>query len=94
MFPFVARNTTLLVFDSACPHIAKKVKAYLHSRGILFVVIPGGLTGLLQPCDVSWFKTLKSHMAEKIDHWKANANHELTSQGNRKPPTIDDMLVV
>ena len=92
MFPFVARDTILLVFDSARSHISKKVKAYLHTRGILFAVIPGGLTGLLQPCDVSWFKPLKASIANEIDRWKANGGRGLTPAGNPRPPTIDDMV--
>src|SRR5262249_51185885 len=63
----------------------------LHKRGILFAVIPGGLTSLLQPCDVAWFKTLKHHIAISIDEWKARPNHELTRGGNPRPPTNDDM---
>ena len=39
-FPFVGSNTVLLVFDSARSHIANKVKAHLHRRGIFFAVIP------------------------------------------------------
>jgi len=90
-FSFVGRNSILLVFDSARSHFSAKVKDFLHAREILFAVIPGGLTGLLQPCDVVWFKQLKDHIAEKIDSWKANPNHELTRNGNPKPPTNNDM---
>ena len=90
-FPFVPPNTILLVFDSARPHISEKVKAFLHSKGILFAVIPGGLTGLLQPCDVSWFKPLKSSLAELIDQWKSGTDHSVTVHGNIKPPTIENM---
>jgi hypothetical protein len=92
-FAFVARDKTLLVFDAARSHISNKVKAHLHERGILFAVIPGGLTGLLQPCDVVWFKPLRQSMKQAIDSWKARPNHELTRGGNARPPTINDMSV-
>ena len=39
-FSFVSGNTVLLVFDSARSHISKKVKEFLHRRGLLFAVIP------------------------------------------------------
>ena len=90
-FPFVVRDSILLVFDSARAHISKKVKAFLHSKGILFAVIPGGLTGLLQPCDVVWFKPLKDSISREIDIWKASSDHELTRNGNPRPPTCYDM---
>lgn len=59
MFPFVEPNKLLLVFDSAPSHISKQVKAHLRARKILCAVIPGGLTGYLQPCDFGLFKPLK-----------------------------------
>jgi hypothetical protein len=90
-FPFAQRDTLLLVFDSARPHISWKVKDHLHARGILFAVISGGLTSLLQPCDVSWFKTMKSILKDSIDTWKANPYHTLTRGGIPRPPTLDDM---
>jgi hypothetical protein len=90
-FPFIQRDTVLLVFDSARAHISAKVKAHLHARGILFAVIPGGLTPLLQPCDVAWFKPLKSHIKESIDAWIAGPNHEYTRAGNPRPPTTENM---
>ena len=82
-FPFVVRDSILLVFDSARAHISKKVKAFLHLKGILFAVIPGGLTGLLQPYDVVWFKPLKDSISREIDIWKASSDHELTRNGIR-----------
>jgi hypothetical protein len=57
----------------------------------LFAVISGGLTGLLQPCDVVWFKQLKSSIAEKIDQWKARPVHDITRNGNVRAPGIEDM---
>ena len=90
-FPFVRRNEILLVFDSARSHISTKVKDFLKARGILFAVIPGGLTSLLQPCDVFWFKSLKAVIAEQIDTWKASSEHAMTRCGNPRPPTNEDM---
>ena len=84
-------NTIFLVFDAARSHISQKVKAYLHSKKILFAVIPGGLTGLLQPCDVVWFKQLKHAMEEMIDQWKRSPNHEHTRAGNVRPPSNEDI---
>ena len=66
MFPFVAPNSLLLVFDSARSHISKKAKAHLHARNILFAVIPGEMTAYLQPCDYGIFKPLKDKIAESI----------------------------
>ena len=90
-FPFVAPNSILLVFDSARSHISNLVKTFLHAKGILFAVIPGGLTGLLQPADVVWFKQLKADLTVSIDEWKSNDGHFFTRGGNVKPPTNADL---
>ena len=92
MFPFVVPNTVLLVFDSARSHISKKSKAHLHARGILFAVIPGGLTCYLQPADYGIFKPLKDRIAESIDEWKRAGNFEYTRGGNVKHPK--DQVVI
>ena len=86
-FPFAVPNRLLLVFDSACSHISKKVKEYLHARKILFAVIPGGLTGLMQPADVCWFKNVKDSISREIDNWKSSGEFEHTRSGRVKPPT-------
>ncbi|KAF0739870.1 hypothetical protein Ae201684P_016028 [Aphanomyces euteiches] len=49
----------LLIFDSARSHISQMVKSFLHANNILTLVIPGGMTGFLQPADFSWFKSVK-----------------------------------
>jgi hypothetical protein len=80
-----------VVFDSARSHISKRVKEHLQTRQILYAVIPGGLTGLLQPCDVYWFKNLKESISNSIDKWRLNPDKQLTKIGTIKPPSNEDM---
>ena len=76
----------MLVFDSARAHLGVAVKNYLHERGILFCVIPGGLTGLLQPADVMWFRPLKIQLSQSIRMWKQEGPFERTRNGSVRPP--------
>jgi len=71
MFPIVStpKNKILLIFHSARSHISKDIKKYLKLRKIFFCVIPGGLTGLLQPADAYWFKTLKTNIRMHSTLW-------------------------
>ncbi|KAH9126112.1 hypothetical protein AeMF1_003413 [Aphanomyces euteiches] len=78
----------LLVFDSAPSHLSRDVKAFLHSQDILFAVIPGGLTGYLQPADVSWFKPLKNALKVEIDAWKRSGDFVYTSGNRVKAPEL------
>lgn len=65
-FPLVHPNTVLLIFDSARSHIAADVKKHLQCRGILYIVIPNGMTGHCQPADFSWFEPLKAQLTKSI----------------------------
>ena len=87
----------LLVLYSARSHISTRVKKFLHDKKILFAVISGvwinsgGLTGLLQPADVVWFKQLKSDLETSIEEWKRSENHSVTRGGNARPPTTEEL---
>ena len=47
-------------------------------------VIPGGMTLLLQPADVSWNKPFKSLRKEKWLEWLNEGEEEYTRSGKRK----------
>ncbi|KAL0240102.1 hypothetical protein GEMRC1_008758 [Eukaryota sp. GEM-RC1] len=92
MFPLTSKaaaNRMLLVFDSAPAHRSKKVKAYLKERGFNYVLILGGLTGLLQPADVSWFKPMKATIRNCIEEWLETA--PVTTSNRVRAPLANDM---
>lgn len=63
------------------------MKEYLASRGILYVIILGGMTGFCQPADFGWFAQLKIKLSKSIDEWKHTGSHQFTRGGGRvKPP--------
>jgi hypothetical protein len=49
-----------------------------------FVVIPGGLTSVLQPMDVSINKPFKDRLRQKYPTWIADPARELTETGKIK----------
>ncbi|KAL0241517.1 hypothetical protein GEMRC1_006752 [Eukaryota sp. GEM-RC1] len=92
MFPLTSKaaaSRMLLIFDSAPAHRSKKVKAYLKERGFNYVLIPGGLTGLLQPADVSWFKPMKATIRNCIEEWLKTA--PVTTSNRVRAPLANDM---
>ena len=93
MFPQILTppNTVLLVFDSAKSHIAKAVKEHLHRRKILFCVIPGGLTGWIQPADLMWFSPLKAAIKHESNIWLESDSTPRTSGRRIKPPNTELM---
>jgi hypothetical protein len=66
---------SLLVWDQFRSHLTEKVKRALKEENVTQAVIPGGLTGILQPLDVSLNKPFKVVMRRKwVNGWqKASA---------------------
>lgn len=56
---------SMLVWDSFRAHLSKPVRSTLRSINTECVVIPGGMTSMLQPLDVSINKPFKDRMRAK-----------------------------
>ena len=65
----------LLVYDSFEAHVTDTVKASFKCENTELAVIPGGLTSLLQPLDVSLNKLFKDGVRKQ---WMADGIHEFT----------------
>ena len=78
----------LLVWDSFRAHLtqgANKAAAKLETD---LAVIPGGLTSILQPLDVSINKPFKDKLRQKWVDWMMAGNQKLTKAGNISKPDI------
>ena len=83
----------MLVWDSFRAHTTKTVKeAVAMEYNSDMVVIPGGCTSKLQPCDVSWNKPFKDNYRNLYDEWLVHGERELTKGGNRRPPSKTTIL--
>ncbi|KAG8198248.1 hypothetical protein JTE90_021505 [Oedothorax gibbosus] len=77
---------SLLVWDSFRAHLTDKVKEKVkESRRTSQVVIPGGLTSILQPLDVCIKKPFKDRMKKK---WMSSEDVQTTKRGNLKKVDI------
>ena len=80
----------LLVWDSFRAHLTDYVKCHLAHHNTIPAVIPGGLTGIVQPLDVS-LKPFKAEIKKKWHSWMARDNADSTPSGSLKgadPVTI------
>ena len=56
------KKRSVLVWDQFRIHLTKKVQCSLKESNTISAVIPGGLTGVLQPLDVCLNRPFKVHM--------------------------------
>ena len=81
----------LLVCDQFKAHVTESTKRLATKLKTHHTVIPGGLTGQLQPLDVSDNKPFKGFMHEEWAKWSEAPNHHVTPAGRVKRPSISNV---
>lgn len=59
---FFKKSKAMLVMDSMRAHITDQIKEEIKKLNTIPVIIPGGMTKLLQPLDISVNKSFKGHL--------------------------------
>jgi hypothetical protein len=72
---------SLLVLDSFKGHLTEEVKKVIRAGNSDMVVIPGGMTSLLQPLDVSVNKPFKDRLKATYTEWMLKEEKEYTPSG-------------
>lgn len=80
---------SLLVLDSFREHFVDSFRRKLKDLRTDIAVIPGGLTLVLQPLDVSLNKPFKDNARRLDTEWMAASNCALTPGGEIKRPSIE-----
>ncbi|EEC14034.1 hypothetical protein IscW_ISCW021825 [Ixodes scapularis] len=60
---------SMLVLDAFCGYLTPELKTELGSINWGLVVVPGGMTSVLQPLDVSVNKPFKKHSRQEYEGW-------------------------
>ena len=81
---FGGLRKSLLVYDAFEAHVTDRVKALFKRERTDLAVIPGGLTSILQPLDVSLNKPFKDGVRRQWMQWMAEGIHEFTATGRQK----------
>lgn len=79
---------SLLVLDSYRGHLTDGVKAALSEAGTDVAIIPGGMTGQLQPLDVCLNKPFKDRLRKYYVDWLSEERRELTPTGRIKRASL------
>ena len=85
-----SRRRSLLVCDAFEAHVTERVKTAQENTNL--AVIPGGLTSILQPLDVSLNKPFKDGVRKRCMEWMAEGIHEFTANGCQKKPSEELIL--
>lgn len=67
---------TMIVYDSFRGHLEESVKKKFHDCGFDLVVIPGGLTSICQPLDVTINKPFKDNLRKEWHAWMVEGEPE------------------
>ena len=81
---FGGLRKSLLVYDAFKAHVTDRVKALFKRERTDLAVIPGGLTSILQPLDVSLNKPFKDGVRRQWMQWRAEGIYEFTATGRQK----------
>lgn len=79
---------SLLVLDAFRCHKTEKTKKLLKKKKTTPAIIPGGMTSILQPLDVSINKPMKNSLRRKWNEWMLNGDHSYTKGGLRRKPEL------
>ena len=83
-----------MIVDSFAVHKKKSIQDFVRERNVKYGVIPGGLTHLLQPLDVSLNKPIKDRMRIMFEEWfnkTMSDSKGVTKSGVIRAPTKDDL---
>ena len=80
----------MLCLDAFRGHLTDEIKNKIQRLKSELVIIPAGMTSVLQPLDVSINKPFKARLSEQYDHWISDHDQKLTASGKIKhaPPHV------
>lgn len=80
----VRRTKSMIVLDAFRCHRTEQIKKMFQNENCVLAMIPGGLTSMLQPLDVSINKPFKQHLKEIWSEWLSSNDHTFTTGGAMK----------
>jgi len=82
---------SLLVLDAFRCHRMPSIKQQLVDDKTDLAIIPGGMTKMLQPLDVTVNKPTKDALRRLWNDWLLDGDHTFTAGGRMRTPTLSDV---
>ena len=89
--PLIHNAPTMIVYDSFRGHLEESVKKKFKEINVDLAVIPGGLTSMCQPLDVTINKPFKDNLRKEWHLWMAGGGAGTTSAGNLRRASLSDV---
>uniref|UniRef100_A0AAR2J5P4 HTH CENPB-type domain-containing protein n=1 Tax=Pygocentrus nattereri TaxID=42514 RepID=A0AAR2J5P4_PYGNA len=83
---------SLLVMDSMRAHITPQFKNKLKVFNTIPAIIPGGLTKILQPLDISVNRSFKAVLRHLWEQWMLDGEHSFTATGRMRHATFSEVI--
>ena len=77
--------------DSMRAHITDDIKDILEKQNTTPAIIPGGMTKMLQPLDISVNRTFKSGMRMRWEQWMSSGDHSFTNTGRLRRASLTEV---
>jgi hypothetical protein len=84
-------NPKIMVYDSFRGHLEESIKKKFRDYGFDLAVIPGGLTSICQPLDVTINKPFKDNLRKEWHLWMVNGGAGMTAAGNLRRAKLSDV---
>lgn len=81
---FFHTSSSMLVCDSMRAHLTESVKSLVNRTNTVLTVIPGGLTKILQPLDISVNRSFKAKLRKTWEQWMTSGDHTFTRTGRQR----------
>jgi hypothetical protein len=87
----ISNTSTMMVYDSFRGHLEESVKNKFRDNRIDLAVIPGGLTSICQPLDVTINKPFIDNIRKEWHMWMAGGGAGVTALGNLRRASLSDV---
>lgn len=81
---FFHTHKGLLVMDSMRAHLTDLIKKKIKSKNCIPTIIPGGMTKMLQPLDISVNRSFKAVLRRIWETWMTDGDHSFTKTGRMR----------
>lgn len=88
---FLKKEKALLIMDSMRAHITENVVKKIKFANSIPIIIPGGMTKLLQPLDISVTRSFKAELRKLWEKWMREGDHSFTTTGRMRCATFGEV---